>query len=372
MESIDKNLVAIIMAGGVGTRFWPLSTHERPKQFIQLFDDRSLLQKSYDRVAGIVPDERVIVLTNRQFTPLVREQLPNIPDQNIIGEPERKDTAAAVCLGALVAMKRFGNPVIVILTADHLIEPVEKFQQTLVSAVKEARGTGALYTFGIKPTHPATGYGYLEVGEKTAMDQDVEHFQVVSFKEKPNAEVAGQYLESGRYLWNSGMFVWTVDAIFGELALHLPKHVAHLTKAVEKMGTDQWEDELQERFASLARISIDYAVMEKARDVRCVAGEFSWKDVGGWLAIQDFLAHDANGNFIKGRVHALDAQGNLVFCDQPQETLAMVGVSDVVVVRAGEKTLVAHKDRLEDVKHIVESMIAQPEAMTVSGIRSPP
>jgi len=127
------------------------------------------------------------------------------------------------------------------LTADHLIDPVENFQQTLASAVKEARETGALYTFGIKPTHPATGYGYLEVGQKTAMDQDVEHFQVVSFKEKPSAEVAGQYLESGRYLWNSGMFVWTVDAIFGELALHLPKHVEHLTKAVEKMGTNQWK-----------------------------------------------------------------------------------------------------------------------------------
>ncbi len=179
-----------------------------------------------------MPDERVIVMTSRQFTALVREQLPNIPDHNIIGEPERKDTAAAVCIGTLVAMKRFGNPVIVILTADHLIKPVEKFQQTLVSAVKEARRTDALYTFGIKPTHPATGYGYLEVGKKIAFDKDVEHFHVVSFKEKPNAEVAGQYLESGRYLWNSGMFVWTVDAIFGELALHLPKHVEHLTKAV--------------------------------------------------------------------------------------------------------------------------------------------
>lgn len=153
----------------------------------------------------------------------------------------------------------------------------------------------------------------------------------------PNAEVAGQYLESGRYLWNSSMFVWTADVIFGELAHHLTRHMEHFTKAVEKMRTDQWEDELQERFAALARIYIDYAVMEKARNVRCVAVEFSWKDVGGWLAIQDFLGHDANGNFIKGRAHALDAQGNLVLCDQPGETLAMVGVRDIVVVRSGEK-----------------------------------
>ena len=359
MENIDKNLVAVIMAGGVGTRFWPLSTHEKPKQFIQLFDERSLLQKSYDRVAGIVPDERIIVLTNEHFTPLVSEQLPKVPIQNIIGEPERKDTAAAVCLGTLVAMKRFGNPVIIVLTADHLIEPVDLFQRTMLSAVEAARKTGALYTFGIRPTYPATGYGYLEIGEKTAEDGGIEHFRLISFKEKPNAETAGRYLESGRYLWNSGMFVWTADAIFGELMLHLPEHVEHLNKAVEKMGTAQWDEALRNRFAALKRISIDFAVMEKARDVRCVTGEFSWKDVGGWLAIQDFLACDANGNYIKGRVHALDAQGNLVFCDQPHETLALVGVSDVVVVRAGVKTLVAHKDRLEDVKQIVESMLAQ-------------
>lgn len=372
MQGVDKNLVTIIMAGGVGTRFWPLSTHERPKQFIQLFDDRSLLQKSYDRVVGIVPDERVFVLTNRQFVPLVREQLPNLPDHNIIGEPQRKDTAAAVCLGTLIAMKRYGNPVIITLTADHLIEPVERFQQTLISAVKEARYTNALYTFGITPTYPATGYGYLEVGEESIIHDGIEHFHVVSFKEKPDAEMASQYLESGRFLWNSGMFVWTADAIFNELTLSLPKHVMRLTKAVEKLGTAQWENELQERFAAIEKISIDYAVMEKARDVRCVSGDFSWKDVGGWLAIKDFLPKDENGNFIKGKVHTLDAQGNMVFCDRPKETLAMVGVSDVVVVRAGEKTLVAHKDRLEDVKHLVESMLTPSDAINISGVRSPP
>lgn len=364
---MDNNVVVVIMAGGVGTRFWPLSTHEKPKQFIQLFDDRSLLQKSYDRVAGIVPNDRIIVLTNENFIPLVSEQLPEVPVQNIIGEPERKDTAAAVCLGTLVAMKRFGNPVIIVLTADHLIEPVDLFHKTMLSAVRAARQTGALYTFGIKPTYPAAGYGYLEVGEKTAEDGGIKHFHLISFREKPNAETARQYLESGRYLWNSGMFIWTTDAIFAELILHLPKHVEHLTKAVEKMGTPQWKEALQNRFAVLKRISIDFAVMEKARDVRCVAGEFSWKDVGGWLAVQDFLARDANGNYVKGRVHTLDAQGNLVFCDQPRETLAMVGVRDIVVIRAGTKTLVAHKDRLEDVKQVVESMLSQPEGSDAAG-----
>ncbi len=356
---MENNLVTIIMAGGVGTRFWPLSTQEKPKQFIQLFDDRSLLQKSYDRVAGIVPDDRVIVLTNAAFTGLVAEQLPQIPRENIVGEPERKDTAAAVCLGALIAKKRFGNPVMAILTADHLIEPVDVFRQTLLSAAKAARKTRALYTFGIRPTYPATGFGYLEVGEKTADDEGIVHFHLHSFKEKPDLETARQYLESGRYLWNSGMFVWSVDAICGELERHVPDHVDHLSSAVETLGTPDWEATLQTEFSAVQRISIDFAVMEKAQDVRCVAGDFSWRDVGGWLAIQDFLEQDADGNYIRGQIHTLDAHGNLVFCDQPRETVALVGVSDMVVVRAGTRTLVVHKDRLEDVKKIVESMMAR-------------
>lgn len=367
MEETDTNLVAIIMAGGVGTRFWPLSTQEKPKQFIKLIDDRSLLQKSYDRIAGIVPNERIIILTNERFIDLVGQQLPGIPSQNIIGEPERKDTAAAICLGTLVAIKRFGNPVILVLTADHLIEPVDLFRRTILSAVTEARKTGALYTFGIKPTHPATGYGYLEVGEKITEVGGIKHFQLASFKEKPDTETVKSYLESGRHLWNSGIFVWTADAFLDELTLHLPNHIENLSKAVDKMGTTQWEEALRTRFAALKRISIDYAVMEKAQNVRCVSGEFSWKDIGGWLAIQDFLACDTNGNYIKGNIHSLDAGANLIFCDQPQETLAIVGVNDLLVVRAGLKTLVARKDRLEDVKQIVESMLAQSKESEISG-----
>jgi len=356
MPTKEDNLVAVVMAGGVGTRFWPLSTREKPKQFIQLFDERSLLQKSCDRMTGIVPNERILVLTNADYTDLVAEQLPEVPARNIIGEPERKDTAAAVCLATLVAQKRFGNPVIVVLTADHLIEPVEQFQQTLLSAIEGARSTGALYTFGIRPTYAAEAYGYLEVGEKSTDAAGVDHFHLRSFKEKPDIETARRYLKSGRFLWNSGMFVWTADAIFAELSRHLPAHVQHLARAVERLGSNDGNAALAEAFAALKRISIDFAVMEKARDVRCVAGEFAWKDVGGWMAIQQFLACDADGNYTRGRVHALDARDNLVFCDRPQETLAMVGISDVVVVRAGTKTLIAHKDRLEDVKKIVESM----------------
>ncbi|MBW1777386.1 MAG: mannose-1-phosphate guanylyltransferase [Deltaproteobacteria bacterium] len=371
MGSLDANLVVVIMAGGAGTRFWPLSTPEKPKQFILLFDDRSLLQKSYDRIAGLVPDNRIFALTNEVYAHLVAEQLPRLPRQNIIGEPERKDTAAAVCLGALIAAKRFGNPVIAVLTADHVIEPVGMFQRTLLSAVEGARQSQALYTFGIKPTYPATGYGYLEVGEKIFEDDDIPHFRMISFKEKPILEKAAQYLESGRYLWNSGMFVWQANAILDALKTHLPAHVRLLEPVVQKEGSPAWESELRRAFSKLDRISIDYGVMERSRDVRCVAGAFAWKDVGGWLALEAYLDCDAEKNRVRGRLHALDAKNNLVFCTAPGETLVMVGLDDVVVVREGAKTLIARKDRLEDVKKIVESMTATSPKTGSPSERSP-
>jgi mannose-1-phosphate guanylyltransferase len=271
----------------------------------------------------------------------------------------RKDTAAAVCLGALLARKRFGDPVIVTLTADHLIEPVSAFQRALTSAIKEARKTGALYTFGVPPTHPAAGYGYLEVGEPLLDDDGVKHYRLSSFKEKPDEPTAQAYMASGRYLWNSGMFVWTAKAILDELERLVPDHVQYLNQALKNEGSDQWEAALGKAFEQMDKISIDFAVMEKARDVRCAAGRFQWKDVGGWLAVQETLPRDDNGNYVKGRVYALDAANNLVFCEDPEEIAALIGVNDLVVVRAGAKTLIAHKSRLEDVKKVVEGLMGE-------------
>jgi len=347
------------MAGGAGTRFWPLSTEERPKQFVRIVHGKSLLQISYDRIAGLVPDERIIVMTNARFVPLVCEQIPALPEENVIGEPERKDTAAAVCLGALIAQKRFGNPVIVVVTADHVVEPVGVFQRAMISAVAEARRSGALYTFGITPDYPATSYGYVELGEPIAVDGDIAHYHIASFREKPDEETAKDYVSSGRYLWNAGMFVWTADTVLDALKRYLSGHVRELSAAVDTLGTNTWDETLKSRFAALKRISIDYAVMEKADNVRCVAGEFSWKDVGGWLAMRDYLDCDGDGNFVKGCLHTRDARDNLVFCDRPEEVVAVVGLSDIVVVRVDDRTLVARKDRLEDIKHIVETMMSE-------------
>ena len=352
----DDNLLAIIMAGGSGTRFWPLSTDSRPKQFLKLFGDRSLLQKSFDRLSGLLPSQRILVLTNQSFVEMVREQLPELPSENVIGEPMRRDTAAAICLGALLARKRFGNPVIATLTADHLIEPVDVFQQTLVSAAAAAREAACLYTFGIRPSYPATGYGYLEMEKRLDASEQIEHYQLASFREKPDLETARQYSGSGKHYWNSGMFVWTAEAILKEFDAHLPAHLESISAAVDLDGESGWLDALTKSFKPLDPISIDYGVMEKARDVRSVVSPFSWADVGGWMALKEFLPSDDFGNSYRGRLQTLDATGNLVYCEDPNEMVVLVGVEGLVAVRAGNRTLIVREDRLEEIKSIVQSM----------------
>ena len=358
MNENGLDLVVVIMAGGAGTRFWPLSTEQRPKQFINLFGDRSLLQKSFDRISDLVTPARVLVLTNAAYVSIVKEQLPRIPAENIIGEPIRRDTAAAVGLAAVLCRKRFGNPVMATLTADHLIEPVDLFQQTLLSAARRATDSNALYTFGIQPTYPATGYGYLERGASIGDYEGVEHFQLLRFKEKPDLETASQYVESGKFYWNSGMFVWTADAILKEFELHLPDHAKALSRAAAADQTPEWEDALKVAFESLHRVSIDFGVMEKAQNVCCVASKFSWDDVGGWLALRSYLPKDEAGNCFRGKAITLDATDNVLFCEDPEETVMLIGVKDLVVVRAGAGLLIVNKDRTEDIKKLVEGMEA--------------
>jgi mannose-1-phosphate guanylyltransferase len=361
MTSNNSNMVVVIMAGGFGTRFWPLSTDKVPKQFLKLFGDRSLLQTSFDRVSELVPVERVMVLTNAAFVSMAKEQLPDIPPENIIGEPMRRDTAAAVGLAAVLCKKRFGNPVIVTLTADHIIEPISLFQKTMLSAVRKAAQGDALYTFGIEPTYPATGYGYLERGDHLGDDAGIEHFELRQFKEKPDLETARQYVNSGGFYWNSGMFVWTADAILEALKAHLPDHVKALDQAAIYDGTTGWDDALKAAFQSIPRVSIDFGVMEKAENVCCVASKFAWNDVGGWLSLRSCLPNDQAGNCCRGKAITLDAADNVVFCEDPQETVMLVGVKDLIIVRARDGILVAHKDRAEDVKKLVEGMEKEKE-----------
>jgi len=355
-DPTTTDLAVVIMAGGSGTRFWPMSTDERPKQFLTLFGHRSMLQQAYDRVEDLVLPERVLVLTNSRFTALVAEQLPELPAANIIGEPVPRDTAGAVALAAVLCRARFGDPVMAVLTADHRIKPRQAFHAAVHSAARGARDSGALYTFGIAPAYPATGYGYLEAGERLDGDGAVEHFELLRFCEKPDRATAEQFLETGRFSWNSGMFVWTTAAIWDAIVAFLPEHAAHLAPLAEADGTDHWDYVLRAAFVPLPKISIDFGVMEKAAAVRMVRARFEWSDVGGWLALEEFLDSDDFGNAARGELHIMDASRNLVFCEDPAETVALVGVDDLVVVRCGTRTLVTRRETAEQIKVLVQRM----------------
>ena len=345
----DPVLFCVVMAGGAGTRFWPASTQKTPKQLLRFFGDRSLLQQSVDRARVLCPPERVLVVTSIDFCDAVRTQLPELPHDNIIAEPLRRDTAAAVALAALCVEQRAGrDAVMAILTADHKIEPADVFADDIRAAMAGACAQpGSLWTLGIPPTFPSTGFGYLELGAKTPVP-GADAAAVVRFVEKPTLERAEHYVRSGSFLWNSGMFVWRVGAILDELERCLPEHLTTLrpTVAANLAG-------LAEAFSALTRISIDYGVMEKARDVRCVRARFSWSDVGGFPALAEHLPQQDDDNSARGRTVILDAFDNLVFCEDDTELVALLGVEGLIVVRAGKRTLVMPKGRAEDVKKIV-------------------
>lgn len=337
-------MIFVIMAGGAGTRFWPLSTQDRPKQFLALTGDRTLIQMSYDRVAGLAPPEKVFVLTSAAYTELVREQLPELPPENVVGEPCRRDTAAAVALAALLVEERYPGETMVVLTADHVIEPVEQFHLALQEAA-EGCGGGRLYTLAIKPTFAATQFGYLEMGEQLEHGT-LSHFQLSRFKEKPDLETAEEFLKAGNFFWNSGMFVWRTADILAEFEAHLPRHIEVLRPVVSQIDSDAFG----EAFARLEPISVDFAILEKATNIGAVVPRIEWDDVGGWLAAERYLRSDGRGNALKGRVLCQSGRDNTVFVEEQGEEVMLLGVSDLVVVRSGGRTLVAHKDSLDDLK----------------------
>ena len=341
--------VCVIMAGGAGTRFWPLSNEKRPKQFLKLVADTSLLQESYKRARTLCPAERILVFTAVDYLPLVEEQLPELPPANIFGEPCRRDTAAAVAWASLVCQKRFGDSVIVTLTADHWIQPLEAFQEALGEFVWGAARSQGIYTMGITPTWPATGYGYLELGPTVHEERHVPHYQVRRFKEKPDLATAQKYMKSGSFLWNSGMFAWKSQTILSQLNSNLPRHLEILDPVCEMKGA-----EFERAFESLQRISIDFAVLEKAPEVLCVRPRFQWSDLGGWLALEPFLEASEDDNVARGRLNVLESQGNLVFCADEEEQVALIGVSDLVVVRVEGKTLIFPRSRGEDIKKLLD------------------
>ena len=351
-----SNRYAVIMAGGKGERFWPLSTSKRPKQLLSLVGDKTLLAQSADRLEGLIDPENVFVLTNKDLVEAAREAAPNIPPENIIGEPVGRDTAPAVALGTALIKARDPKGVFCVLTADHVIGDLDLFKQTLADAMELAEQNDMLLTIGIQPSEPSTGFGYIESGDRLDHAGEIEFRHAKRFVEKPDGATAQTYVDSGRYFWNSGMFVWSVASVekaFSNQRPQLSDFIQTITVAV-KAGT--LESTLDSLFSDLEKISIDYAIMEGATNIVMAKGVFSWDDVGAWPALENHFEKDAGGNVIVGDGATYDSNGNIIV--SRDRLTGVVGLKDVIVVQAEGVTLVCPKDRAQDIKKLVEQLKA--------------
>ncbi|MFN7133210.1 MAG: mannose-1-phosphate guanylyltransferase [Myxococcales bacterium] len=342
----------VIMAGGSGTRFWPLSRRKRPKQFLPLTSRKALLVETVDRLKGLARPENVWVVCGRVHAPSVRKLLPKLPRGNVLVEPEARNTAPCVGLAAAVIAKKDPEAILAVLPADHHVADPAGFRAALARAA-EIAATGALVTIGIRPAHPETGFGYIQQGPELSGGA-LPVYAVQRFVEKPDLATAKGYLADGRYLWNAGIFVFKASRILGELAAHLPETRAPLEAIGKAAGKRTFEGTLKKQFAKMPKISIDYGVMERAGNIAVVPAEFGWSDVGSFSALPEVRARDAQGNVSEGEAVLVDVADSVVLAGK--RPVAVLGVSGLVVVDAGDAILVCPKERAQDVRRLVEAL----------------
>jgi len=352
-----ENTVAVLMAGGIGTRFWPLSTPRRPKQFLTEWAERSLFMMTGERARAVVPPNRILVMTNTAFQEKARSQSPDVPADNILLEPLRRDTAPAIILAALVVQRRWPGAVMLVFPSDHFIEDEGGFHETMAAAVRRAR-EGGLGTIGIRPTWPATGYGYLRV---TRTPQVLEPTPVEEFIEKPDRKTAEKYVRGGRYVWNAGIFAWQASVFLAAARRHLPDTHDALADLVDADGRLAEPDRVRAAFEQVEGVSVDIGIMEKADDVWCVPATFRWDDVGGWLAVERLMGPEGDGNRLRGRVY-LDATTGCTVISKSDRPLAVAGMKDCVIVQSEDGTLVCHKSATEDVKRMIQRILEDEQA----------
>lgn len=338
----------LVLAGGSGERFWPLSRKSRPKQLLRLFSDKTMLEETLARLEGFVPLENVFVLTNQDQEQAVRALVPQLPPENIVAEPAKRDTAPAIALGVAWVALRNPNATMVVLPSDHLIRDKQAFQKDLGLAVAAASRSKALVTIGIKPTWACPGFGYIETGEP----QGPGVCKVLKFREKPDAATAELFLRKGNFRWNAGMFIWSVPAILEIFQRHAPE-LGGFVAGVQADGV--LEKRLAREFAGLPKISVDFAVMEKAEQVLMVDSSFDWDDVGGWPALAKYLARSGSGNASNVEISELDAADNIVYSDQ-KARIALMGVKDLLVVQTGDALLICKREEAENIKKLLGTL----------------
>ena len=352
-----SNTYAVIMAGGVGSRFWPKSRERSPKQFLEIVGSGTMIQNTVTRIQSIVPAMNTFVVTNKLQEELTYKQLPFIPKENILIEPVGRNTAPCIGLAASLIHKIDPKAIMIVLPADHVIRNVDEFLRVLDQAAKVAEISDALITIGIKPSRPETGYGYIQFDEEPQTSNPYKNegvLRVKTFAEKPNLETAERFLQSGDFLWNSGMFVWKAQSILKEIEVHMPDLHVQLKTLNQKPGTAEFRGALEQAYGIIRSISIDYGVMEKAGNVFVAKGDFGWSDVGSWDEVVRLASTDNDHNSIKGVVIAKDATGNYI--DAGDKIVAVVGVEDLIIVTTADAVLVCRKGQSQNVKEIVDYM----------------
>jgi len=366
MKSSNPNQdhFVVIMAGGRGERFWPLSREKTPKQLLTLLGKRSFLQAAVDRVLPLVPLNNIFIITNQAQAAAVRRQLPKLPRANVVAEPIGRDTCAAVTLGAALVGARSTTGVMAVLPADHVIPGAKQFQQVLADAFDVAARGRVIVTIGIKPTEPATGYGYIRTGAELPPPNGVKKyattfFRAEQFVEKPDHETAVGYLAGGQYRWNAGMFVWSFVTLTEALQLHQPEMFAACQRWFKvALQPAKLIKTLAKEYPAITKISIDFALMEKAKNVVCADGAFAWDDLGAWPALARHLPADAQGNCGPAEIIQVDAARNIVFDARTKHRtpITLVGLKDTIVVQTDDAVLIAPKNEAQKIKELVKKL----------------
>ncbi len=354
-------LTALIMAGGSGQRFWPLSTEKKPKQLLKLFSSKSMIRETVDRILPLIPTERIFVATNIQQVEGIMEELPFLPKENIIIEPLMKDTAACIGYSALVVEKAFPNSEMVVLASDHLIQKDQIFRDILVKAASEVvKNEENIFTLGIKPDKPHTGYGYIEVNKKDFVEK-LDIYKVKAFHEKPNYDRAEFFLEEGNFYWNSGMFIWKTHTIIENIKKYMPEHglVINNLKLIienEKLNEEEKSDKIKDEFEKFEKISIDYGVMEKSDKIQVIPVDIGWNDIGSYPSLEEVFEKNQNDSIIRNaKVIEIDSEKNIVIGDKGR-TIATLGVRDLIIVDSEEGLLICDKNSAQHIKKVVQEL----------------
>lgn len=346
-------LTFLIMAGGSGERFWPLSTKEKPKQLLKIFSNKSLIRLAYERILPLVSKDQIFIATNEIQVKALKEDLSEVDDSRIIIEPAFRDTAAAIAYGSTMISKYYENPVVCVLASDHLIADDEEFRRVIKIAEAEANNN-SIVTLGIKPTYPETGYGYIEVGENTLNKPT----KSLGFKEKPSLEVATNYFKSGNYLWNSGMFIFKYDIILNEIKKYSKSHYDIINIIKDKFNSNEGiitANKVKEDFLKFEKKSIDYAVMEHSNIIKVIPSSFGWNDVGGYLAFEELFDKDNDNNVIKNvKCISVDSSNNIIVSNGDYQRLSLLGVSNMIVAITKDNILICDKSKNQEIKKIIK------------------